>query len=151
MVQKNKNYFDLIKLQALAIKLSLELKSGSLILLKGELGAGKTTFARFLINNLYELNNLKAPNSIKSPSFPILLTYDLDSIEIFHYDLYRIKNISELNELNIDENINQSITIIEWPELILERNINYKYHLVELKIQNEFIRLVDLNYKNYND
>ena len=90
MVQKNKNYFDLIKLQALAIKLSLELKSGSLILLKGELGAGKTTFARFLINNLYELNNLKAPNSIKSPSFPILLTYFIGPVGLIVYWFIRI-------------------------------------------------------------
>ena len=148
MINKNKNYFDLNKLQILANQISFDLRKGSVLFLKGELGVGKTTFARFIINKVYEINNLTKPNSIKSPSFPILLTYDLGNLEIFHYDLYRIKNISELSELSIEENIENSITLIEWPELMLDKNINYKYHLIEIKMHNEFTRLVEASFIN---
>jgi len=148
LINKNKNYFDLNKLQILANQISFDLRKGSVLFLKGELGVGKTTFARFIINKVYEINNLTKPNSIKSPSFPILLTYDLGNLEIFHYDLYRIKNISELSELSIEENIENSITLIEWPELMLDKNINYKYHLIEIKMHNEFTRLVEASFIN---
>ena len=69
-------------------------------MLRGDLGAGKTTFSRFLINNLYEFYDLVKPKSINSPTYPILLTYDLKNYEIYHYDFYRIKNINELEEID---------------------------------------------------
>ena len=148
MIQESKIYFDLESLNILANNFSFKLKKGSIVFLKGELGAGKTTFARMLINNLYEINKLTKPNSIKSPSFPILLTYDLVSFEIFHYDLYRIKNNLELNELNIEEQLNNSITLIEWPEIILQREFNYKFYLIELIIHNENKRIVNITLMN---
>ena len=119
MINKNKNFYDLNDLQIFAKKFSREFKKGSIICLKGELGAGKTTLARFIINSLYDAKKINKPTSIKSPSFPILLTYDLLDVEIFHYDLYRISNLSELNELNIEEGLNNAITIIEWPDILL--------------------------------
>ena len=148
MIQESKIYFDLESLNILANNFSFKLKKGSIVFLKGELGAGKTTFARMLINNLYEINKLTKPNSIKSPSFPILLTYDLVSFEIFHYDLYRIKNNLELNELNIEEQLNNSITLIEWPELILKNKFKYKYHILDFKIESEKIRKVEIKIIN---
>ena len=145
MINKNKNFYNLNALEIFAKKLSKEFKKGSIIFLKGELGAGKTTLARFIINSLYDTKKIKKPNSIKSPSFPILLTYDLLDIEIFHYDLYRISNISELNELNIEECFSNAITIIEWPDILLNNNFNHNFYLIELEIYNENQRIIKIN------
>ena len=142
MIDQHKNFYNLEDLEILAKNLIKELKKGSIVCLKGELGAGKTTLARFIINSFYDLKKIKKPTSIQSPSFPILLIYDLSDVEIFHYDLYRIKTSSELDQLNIEENINNSITLIEWPEIIFEKNINYKFYLIELIIHNENQRII---------
>ena len=145
MINKNKNFYNLNALENFAKKLSKEFKKGSIIFLKGELGAGKTTLARFIINSLYDIKKIKNPTSIKSPSFQILLTYDLLDIEIFHYDLYRISNISELNELNIEEGLSNAITIIEWPEILLNNNFNHNFYLIDLEIYNENQRIIKIN------
>ena len=65
-------------------------------------------------------NLQKKPNLIRSPSFPIMINYTLKDFEIFHYDLYRINNKNEIIELNIHENVKNNVTLIEWPELIIE-------------------------------
>ena len=103
MIDKHKNFYNLEELEILAKNLIKELKKGSIVCLKGELGAGKTTFARFIINSLYDSKKIKKPTSIQSPSFPILLTYDLSDVEIFHYDLYRIKTNSELDQFILND------------------------------------------------
>jgi len=138
------NFYNLEDLENFAKNFIKELKKGSIVCLKGELGAGKTTFARFLINSFYDSKKIKKPSSIKSPSFPILLTYDLSDVEIFHYDLYRIKTNSELDQLNIEENINNSITLIEWPEIIFEKDFNYNFYLIKLIIHNENQRIIKI-------
>jgi tRNA threonylcarbamoyl adenosine modification protein YjeE len=107
--------------------LSLCLKKGDIICLSGDLGSGKTTFSRYLINSIYKNQNKEPPNIIKSPSFPILLTYELSNFEIYHYDLYRISKNSELIHLNIFEELNNSITLVEWPGTILDSLQNYNY------------------------
>ena len=144
MIDQNKNFYDLKNLEIYAKTLSKNFKKGSIICLKGELGAGKTTFAKFLINSLYDIKKINKPISIKSPSFPILLTYDLFDLEIYHYDLYRISKNSELIQLGMEENFHKSITLIEWPEILLDNNFNYNYYLIELKIYNENERIVRL-------
>ena len=148
LIDQHKNFYNLEDLEILAKNLIKDLKKGSIVCLKGELGAGKTTFARFIINNIYDLKKIKKPTSIKSPSFPILLTYDLSDVEIFHYDLYRIKNNYELDQLNIEENIYNSITLIEWPEIIFEKNFNYNLYLIELIIHNENQRIIKIKMIN---
>lgn len=150
MIIQHEYFYNLEDVEILAKNLIKKLKKGSIVCLKGELGAGKTTFARFIINSFYELKKIKKPTSIKSPSFPILLTYDLLDTEIFHYDLYRISNHSELNELSIEESIENAITIIEWPEILLNNNFNYDFHLIELEIYNENKRIVKMNINNQN-
>ena len=115
-------------------------------MLKGELGVGKTTLSRFIINNLYTLNNLTKPYSIQSPTYPILLTYDLNTFEIYHYDLYRIKYIKELEELDFFENINNSITLIEWPELLINLPYKQKHYLINLEMYSETKRIVNIKY-----
>ena len=109
------------------------------------MGSGKTTFVRNIINSIYLRNNLKKPNSIKSPSFPILITYAIDNLEIYHYDLFRISNVSELSEINIFEELHNSITFIEWPEIILDYLKSYNYYSVNLNIVNEKIRNIKHN------
>ena len=143
MIQEKNNFYDLKKLKILSNQLSKKLKKGSIVCLKGELGAGKTTFSRFIINNLNELKKIKKPTSIKSPSFPILLTYDLGELELFHYDLYRIEKKSELDELNIEENIFKTITLIEWPEILFKQNFNFNFYLIEIIIHDKNLRMIN--------
>jgi len=136
---------DLKGLESFCEDVSLNLKVGDIICLSGELGSGKTTFARYLINSIYKKNKLDKPVSIKSPSFPILLTYELNQFEIYHYDLYRISNISDLVEINMFEELSNSITLIEWPEIMLDNLKNYYYYTVNFSIVNENIRNIEHN------
>ena len=146
MVNLENQILDISELKTLALEISKSLKVGDILLLKGELGAGKTTFSRFIINNLYSLNNLIKPSSINSPTFPILITYNLNSYHIYHYDFYRIKNIKELEELDFFENTSESITLIEWPELLIESNFKQKYYLINLNLYSESKRIVKVKY-----
>ena len=124
---------------------SLYLKKGDIICLSGDLGSGKTTFSRYLINSIYKNQNKEPPNIIKSPSFPILLTYELSNFEIYHYDLYRISKNSELIHLNIFEELNNSITLVEWPGTILDSLQNYNYFSIHFDILDENTRTLKHN------
>lgn len=136
---------DLASLEQFCEDLSFKIKIGDIICLFGELGSGKTTFARNLINSIYKKNKLDKPTSIKSPSFPILLTYQVNNFEIYHYDLYRISKNSELVEINLFEELHNSITLIEWPELILDSLKNYNFYSLNLTIINENKRKIKHN------
>ena len=97
------------------------------IFLIGEIGVGKTTFTRNLINYFQKKEGVEQ-TQVLSPTFNLLYEYDIKEIKIMHYDLYRIKNAKELNQLGIfNENIN-SIKIIEWPQLI-ETNVTNRLEL----------------------
>ena len=124
---------------------SFYLKKGDIICLSGDLGSGKTTFSRYLINSIYKNQNKEPPNIIKSPSFPILLTYELSNFEIYHYDLYRVSNNSELIHLNIFEELNNSITLVEWPGTILDSLQNYNYFSIHFDIFDENTRILKHN------
>jgi len=137
---------DISQTESLALNFCKKLKVGDVLMLQGELGVGKTTLSRLIINNLYLFNNLTKPQSINSPTYPILITYDLSAYEIYHYDFYRLKNISELEELDFCENIKKSITIIEWPELLIELPFNKKYYLINLKLFSENKRAINIKY-----
>ncbi len=137
---------DISELEILSLKICKLLKLGDILMLKGELGTGKTTLSRFIINNLYLLNNLKKPGSINSPTFPILLTYDLKSYSLYHYDFYRLKNIKELEELDFFENIKKSISIIEWPELLINTSLKQKHYLINLDLYSENKRIINIKY-----
>ena len=136
---------DLPGLEKFGEKLAQNLDNGNILCLFGELGSGKTTFARSVIRSIYKKQNFEAPHSIKSPSFPILITYEVNNIEIYHYDLYRISNTSELFELNIFENLENSITLIEWPEIILKELKSKKYFSVKFDIIDSFSRKINHN------
>jgi len=137
---------DLRELEKLSTNLCKDISVGDIYLFQGELGAGKTTLVKLLINNLYLLNNLSKPASIASPTFPILITYDLNSSQIYHYDLYRIKNLKELDELDFFENLNNNITFIEWPEMLISLPLNKKYYLINLDIISETKRKINISF-----
>jgi len=103
--------------ERLAKKISKVVKRGDIIFLQGEIGTGKTTFARSFINNLEKKNNIKKSN-ILSPTFNIVYDYHIKGIKILHYDLYRLKNYKDILELGMFDTSENHIKIIEWPELI---------------------------------
>ena len=122
------NISDEAKTKLVAKILSKHLKSGDVLLLNGELGVGKTTFIKYLINFLQKNKNQKI-TEIPSPTFNIINEYHLDSLVIKHCDLYRISDEKELENLDIFENMKIQITLIEWPEIIKKYKINNKLEL----------------------
>ena len=120
------------KTEELASQLLKKLKPGNIVFLYGEMGVGKTTFVRYLINKFQENDNLKI-TEITSPTFNLLNEYQLHKIKINHYDLFRIKSNRETKDLGLFENNNSSITLIEWPEIIEKKPKN----LIELIFEYE--------------
>ena len=104
-------------LNSLSQKVAEKLSKNDCIFLIGEIGVGKTTFARYLINYLQEKNGEKI-TEVLSPTFNLLYEYDLKGIKIMHYDLYRIRDKKELKQLGIFLDNQDTIKIIEWPQLI---------------------------------
>ena len=104
-------------LNTLSKKVADQLIKKDCIFLIGEIGVGKTTFTRCLINYLQEKNGEKI-TEVLSPTFNLLYEYDLKTIKIMHYDLYRIKDEKELKHLGIFLDKKDTIKIIEWPQLI---------------------------------
>ena len=135
---------NLSELESFSKKYANKISKSEIVLLKGDLGSGKTTLIRFIIKKIFEINKLKPPKLIPSPSFSILQTYDLNKFFINHYDFYRISRIDEVIEIGFDENIEKNITFIEWPELIFPLIKNYKYSTIELTILNHKIRKLNI-------
>ena len=104
-------------LNSLSQKVAEKLSKNDCIFLIGEIGVGKTTFVRYLINYLQEKNGEKI-TEVLSPTFNLLYEYDLKGIKIMHYDLYRIRDKKELKQLGIFFDNQDTIKIIEWPQLI---------------------------------
>ena len=87
------------------------------LFLIGEIGVGKTTLARYLINNLQKQKGL-SQTEVLSPTFNLLYEYEISDFKIMHYDLYRIKETKELKHLGIFSEELDAVKIIEWPDLI---------------------------------
>ncbi len=104
-------------LKSFSQKIADKLTKNDCIFLIGEIGVGKTTFTRYLINYLQEKNGEKI-TEVLSPTFNLLYEYDLNNVKIMHYDLYRIKDESELKHLGIFSDKQDTIKIIEWPQFI---------------------------------
>ena len=105
---------------------------GNIILLYGEVGVGKTTFIKFLINSLQKIDKIDI-SEITSPTFSLMNQYKLNKYEIHHYDLYRLNNEKDILSLNIFEDFYNKVILIEWPEILGKlkpRNtidINFEY------------------------
>ena len=106
-----------IDTKKLSKKISKIIKAGDVIFLHGEIGVGKTTFTRFLINHL-EVENKIEKSDVLSPTFNIAYDYDIGKIKVYHYDLYRIKSNKDILELGMFDVSKDHIKIVEWPEII---------------------------------
>ena len=105
---------------------------GDIILFYGEVGVGKTTFIKFLINGLQKIDKIDI-SEITSPTFNLMNQYKLNEYEIYHYDLYRLNSEKDILSLNIFEDFSNKVILIEWPEILDKlkpRNtidINFEY------------------------
>ena len=113
----------------IAERLCKHINLGDFILLIGNLGVGKTTFIKYIINSLQRINRQKL-SEVPSPTFNITNEYQIKKILIKHFDLYRIKNEKELNNLGIQENLKKQITLVEWPEIVKKLNIKNSIRLI---------------------
>ena len=114
---------SILELEKIAKKIKKILLPGDAVFLYGEIGVGKTTFSRLLINS-YEKENKIKKSEVLSPTFNIVFEYEIKKFKIQHFDLYRLKNISDIKNIGLFENNEKIITIIEWPELIRKKPIN---------------------------
>ncbi|MBO0738807.1 MAG: tRNA (adenosine(37)-N6)-threonylcarbamoyltransferase complex ATPase subunit type 1 TsaE [Alphaproteobacteria bacterium] len=95
----------------LAARIAALAKPADIIALKGELGTGKTTFARAFIRALGN-----SDEEVPSPTFTLVQVYELDRVSVWHFDLYRLLSCEEAWELGIEEAFSEGISLIEWPE-----------------------------------
>ena len=135
------------KTEELANKLLKKLKLGDVIFLYGEIGVGKTTFVRYLINGFQKENNIKL-TEVTSPTFNIINEYEINQTKINHYDLFRIKSVEETKNLGLFDNFSNSITLVEWPQIIKEKPKNliefdFKY---ENDHQQRYVEIKGLNF-----
>ena len=114
---------SLEQLNSISKKVADRLKENDYIYLIGEIGVGKTTFSRILINTFESENNLKK-SEVLSPTFNIVFEYEINKLKIKHYDFYRIKTTRDIENIGLFENIDSAIHLIEWPELINEKPLN---------------------------
>ena len=103
---------DEARTRLLAEIVATKAAAGDMITLSGDLGAGKTTFARFLIRALLGDDRAEVP----SPTFTLLQSYETARLPVRHFDLYRITSVDELHELDFDDADGEALTIVEWPE-----------------------------------
>ena len=114
---------SILDLEKISNKIKKILSPGDVGFLYGQIGVGKTTFVRLLVNN-YENEKKLKKSEVLSPTFNIVFEYDIKDFTIEHYDLYRLKNEKEIKNIGLFENLKQNITIVEWPELIKNKPIN---------------------------
>ena len=114
------------EMAALARKIAAEAELGNVIVLKGTLGAGKSFFAKNFINFL-----LEKEQEILSPTFNLVYSYDTKKGEVFHFDLYRIKNSDELENIGFFDALKNGICLIEWPE-IAQKFLQKNYTEIEI-------------------
>ena len=134
------------KTEDLAYKLLTKLKPRDVVFLKGEMGVGKTTLIRYFVNGLQKKNGLRI-TEVTSPTFNLMNEYHIKKIKIHHYDLFRIKNLEEIKNLNMFEDNLNIITFIEWPQIIKKRPKNlieliFKY---EENYQKRFVKIKGIN------
>jgi tRNA threonylcarbamoyladenosine biosynthesis protein TsaE len=116
-----------VKTAEIAKNFTKIITKGDVVFFHGEIGVGKTTFIRYLINGL-QVNNHLNPTEVTSPTFNLVNEYDVGVFIIQHYDLYRLTNSEETKNIGLLENQKEILTLIEWPEKI-NNKINNKIDL----------------------
>ena len=151
-IATNSSKFDISKeidTAKIAKKVSKIIKVGDVLFFYGDIGVGKTTFIKYLINNLQKINRSKL-TEVTSPTFSIVNEYKLGNTKILHYDLYRIKDKKELKNIGLLENYKDALLLIEWPELISKKpknlikfffsyEMNFKKRSIVIKNINKYI------------
>ena len=117
-----------VKTVEIAKNFSKILKKGDVVFFHGEIGVGKTTFIRHLINEL-QIKNYLNLTEVTSPTFNLVNEYDVGIFIIQHYDLYRLKSVDETKNIGLLENQKEILTLIEWPEKI-DNKIDNKIDLI---------------------
>ena len=132
--------------EELALKFLNKLKPGNKVFLYGEMGVGKTTFVRYLINGFQKKNKLVL-TEVTSPTFNLLSEYSINNLNIKHYDLYRLKNEREIDSLGLFEEEPDSIILVEWPEIIKRdlKNLIKLYFSYENDYQKRFVQIKGLD------
>ncbi len=131
----------------LAEKLTSHFKGGEYVFLHGDMGVGKTTFVKYFINKLQTDEKLEL-TEVTSPTFNLLNEYETNNFKIKHYDLFRIKNSSEIKDLDIFEKNEKVITLVEWPQLLKINNKVKKMDLLfgyENGLKNRTVHIKGLN------
>ena len=115
---------DLAATEALGARIAAGLAIGDAVALQGDLGAGKTTLARAILRALGVTEN------VPSPTFTLVQTYDTPGLAVRHYDLYRILNPRDIDELGLEEALEEGAVLIEWPERAGDRLPGEALHVV---------------------
>jgi tRNA threonylcarbamoyl adenosine modification protein YjeE len=142
---KDSQPFDLIEIagdraatKALGARIAAGLERGDCVLLEGDLGAGKTTLARGI------LQALGVQEHVASPTFTMVWSYETPKILVSHYDLYRVQDSSEIDELGIDDALEAGAALIEWPGRAGNRLPPDALH-VAIEIRSEGMRLMTIH------
>jgi len=141
-----------VKTAELAKKFSKILKKGDVVFFHGEIGVGKTTFIRYLVNNFQKNNNLKQ-TEVTSPTFNLVNEYEIGNFVIQHYDLFRLTSSNEIKNIGLLENQKEILTLIEWPEKIkkkVDNKIDLFFQYGE-DLNKRFLSIEGLNDEKLND
>jgi len=114
---------SLDQLNKISLKIITKINKEDCILLFGEIGVGKTTLTRSLINNLQKQNK-EVETEVLSPTFNIVYEYEIGSLKIMHYDLYRLENEKSVQQIGILEQEKKNIKVIEWAEIMRDKPDN---------------------------
>ena len=155
LIATNSDKIDIsleVKTAELAKKFSRIFTKGDVIFFHGEIGVGKTTFIRYLINNLQKYNNFNL-TEVTSPTFNLVNEYDVGVFIIKHYDLYRLTNSHETKNIGLLENQKEILTLIEWPEKIdnkIENKIDLFFEYGE-DMNKRFLTIKGISNKTLNE
>ena len=141
-----------VKTAEIAKKFSKILKKSDTVFFHGEIGVGKTTFIRHLVNHLQVSNHL-SPTEVTSPTFNLVNEYNVGIFVIQHYDLYRLKSSDETKNIGLFENQKKIITLIEWPEKIdnkIDNKIDLFFEYGE-DMNKRFLSIKGLSEKKFNE
>tara|TARA_B100000767_G_C19769413_1_gene539169 strand:+ start:584 stop:1033 length:450 start_codon:yes stop_codon:yes gene_type:complete len=114
---------SLDQLSQISLKIIKKINDQDCILLFGEIGVGKTTLTRAIINNL-QIQNKQNETAVLSPTFNLVYEYEIKNLKIMHYDLYRLKTEKEVQQLGVFDQDKNSIKIIEWAEILKDKQNN---------------------------